>query len=60
MPFPKPYKDDVPREGSEPIMEYPPFDKLGIGARASGMPKSGTNGVKSLDHVGGTTSGGKK
>ncbi len=60
MPFPKPYRDEVPKEGSDPILEYVPFDRLGIGARSSGMPKGGTNGVKSLDHVGGTTGGGKK
>lgn len=57
--FPGPYKGDVPREGTEPIMETVPFDKMGIGARGSGLPKGGTNDVKSLDHVGGTT-GGKK
>ena len=57
--FPGPYKNDVPREGSDPMMEYPPFDKMGIGARASGTPKGGTNDIKSLDHVGGTT-GSKK
>jgi hypothetical protein len=59
MPFPKPYKDDVPREGSEPIMEYVPFDKLDIGARSSGLPKGGTNNVKSLEHEGKTTGGRK-
>lgn len=57
--FPGPYVDSVPREGSDPMMEYVPFDKMGIGARASGTPKGGMNDLKSLDHVGGTT-GSKK
>ena len=57
--FPGPYKNDVPSEGAEPMMEYIPFKNMGIGARPSGMPKGGTNDLKSLDHVGGTT-GSKK
>jgi hypothetical protein len=57
--FPKPYVNTVPREGSDGMMEYVPFDKMGIGARASGLPTGGTNNVKSIEHVG-KTAGGKK
>lgn len=57
--FPKPYTNTVPREGSEGMMEYVPFDKMGIGARASGTPTGGINDIKSLEHVGNTT-GSKK
>lgn len=53
--FPRPYVNSVPREGSDPMMEYVPLDKLGIGARKSGMPDSASDGPKSLEHVGGTT-----
>lgn len=50
--FPRPYQNAVPREGGEPMMEYVDFDRMGIGARSSGMPQDGTNNVRSLDHVG--------
>lgn len=56
--FPKPYKDDVPAEGSDKIMEYPPFPTMGIGARKSGMPDTVSTGPGGIDHVGGTA--GKK
>ncbi len=54
--IPKPYVNDV--KVDEKIMEYVPFNRMGIGARSSGLPKENLNGVKSLDHVGG--SAGKK
>ena len=57
--FPKPYVNSVPREGSETIMEYVPFDKMGIGARSSGLPNGSVNDIKSLEHVG-RTAGSKK
>ncbi len=50
--FPRPYRNSIPKEGSEPMMEYIDFEKLGIGARSSGLPKESVNGVKSLEHVG--------
>jgi len=55
--FPKAYQNSVPREGSDQMMEYVPFDNLGIGARKSAMPKGGANNIKSLSHVGGTAGG---
>lgn len=56
--FPRPYVNDVPAEGADKTMVYPPFDKLDIGARSSGLPKNNLNEIRSLDHVGGTA--GKK
>lgn len=50
--FPRPYKNSVPKEGGDGMMEYVDFDKLGIGARSSGMPKGDVSGIKSLEHVG--------
>jgi hypothetical protein len=56
--FPRPYVNAVPKEGSDPMMVTVDFDKMGIGARSSGLPKEGMNQIKSLEHVGG--SAGKK
>jgi hypothetical protein len=57
--FPKPYVDDVKKD--EALMIYVPFDNTEIGARKSGMPKSASQGPKSLEHVGSTAgSSGKK
>lgn len=52
--FPRPYVNSVPREGSDPMMEYTNLDKLDIGARKSGMPNSASDGPKGLEHVGGS------
>lgn len=57
--FPRPYVNSVPTEGQEGMMEYVPFDRLGIGARSSGMKGAMPMSPKSLDHVGGSA-GGKK
>ena len=54
--IPKPYINDVSKDDS--IMVYVPMDKMDIGARSSGLPKSASTGPKSLEHVGG--SAGKK
>lgn len=57
--FPRPYVNDVPKESDTKIMETVPFDRMGIGARPSGLPKDGVNAPgMNLDHVGG--SAGKK
>lgn len=59
--FPRPYVNSVPKEGGDrSLMEYVPFDRLGIGARSSGMPNRGSEGPKSLEHVGGSASSGRK
>jgi len=50
--FPKPYVNNVPMEGSEKVMEYVNFDRLGIGARNSGVPKNVAEGPKRIEHVG--------
>ena len=52
--FPRPYTNMVPGEGAEQMMEYVPFDKLGIGARPSGKPKGSINAGDrmNIDHVG--------
>lgn len=57
--FPAPYQNDV--KASDPIMKRVPMDHLGIGARASGMPKSAKMTEGSISHVGDSASGsGKK
>ena len=56
--FPKNYVNDVPKEGADKMMEYVNFDRLGIGARSSGLPKENLNGAGSLEHVG-KSAGGK-
>jgi hypothetical protein len=60
--FPRPYTNSVPKENGEPVMQYVDFDRLGIGARTSGMPGGDMNQIKSLDHVGKSASndGGKR
>lgn len=47
---PTPYVNDVKEDNS--VMNYVPFDTMGIGARKSGIPTGNTNGVRSLEHVG--------
>lgn len=59
--FPGPYVSDVPEEGKDPMMVTVDFDRLGIGARNSGVPKSVSEGPKAIEHVGGSAgNGGKK
>lgn len=50
--FPGPYQGDVRRDDA--MMIYVPMDTMNIGARKSGMPKSASEGPKSLEHVGGS------
>lgn len=50
--FPRPYTNSVPKEGTTPMMETVDFDRLGIGARKSGLPDGSVNGIKNLEHVG--------
>ena len=52
--IPGPYLDQVPAEGADKIMVYPPFDNMDIGARKSGTRDNRLSGIRSLDHVGGT------
>jgi hypothetical protein len=56
--FPKPYVSDV--KVDESLMVYPPFPKMGIGARTSGLPDKASEGPKNLDHVGENAGGSKK
>lgn len=49
---PTPYVNDVKKDDG--LMEYVPMDTMGIGARRSGMPRSASEGPRSIDHVGGT------
>ena len=59
--IPKPYVNDVPEVGTDPMMETVPFHTMGIGARKSGLPGAASNGPKPIDHVGGSAgSAGKK
>lgn len=55
--FPKPYINDVKRDDS--TMVYVATDKMDIGARKSAMPKTASEGPRSLEHTGGSA-GGKK
>lgn len=55
--FPKAYDGAVKRDDS--MMVYTTFDKMGIGARGSGLPKEASAGPKSIEHVG-TSASGKK
>jgi hypothetical protein len=56
--FPKPYINDVKKD--ESIMIYVPTETMDIGARKSALPPSASTGPKSLEHVGGSSSGGRK
>jgi hypothetical protein len=58
--FPKPYVDSVPEEGKDPMMQTVDFDRMGIAARSSAMPKSGSDGPLPIEHVGGSATGGKR
>jgi len=54
---PRAYVNDVKKDDA--TMVYVPFETMGIGARRSAMPKSASEGPKSIEHVG-TSAGGKK
>lgn len=56
--FPKAYDSTVKRDDS--MMVYTTMDKMGIGARSSGLPKEASAGPKSLEHVGKSASGNGK
>lgn len=61
--FPKAYIQTVPQVkggSSTPPMEYTTFDRMGIGARSSGLPGSASQGPASIEHVGGNASKGGK
>lgn len=55
--FPKAYTGQVKRDDS--LMEYTTMDKMGIGARKSGLPEKASAGPKSIEHVGKSASGTK-
>lgn len=55
--FPKPYIDNVPKDGEDPMMIAVPKKTMGIGARPSGLPKGNMNEIKSLEHVGDNATG---
>ena len=55
--FPKPYLNEVVK--NESLLVYVATDKMDIGARKSAMPKTASEGPKSLEHTGGSA-GGKK
>lgn len=58
--FPGPYLNDTVKD--ESIMQYVDTDKMGIGARTSGLPKGSDvkNSSMGLEHVGGTAGRGSK
>lgn len=47
--FPAPYVNTV--EADDPMMKRVPTDKMDIGARASGLPKTVSDGPMGIDHV---------
>jgi hypothetical protein len=53
---PKPYINTIPtKDGQDPMIEHVPFDKMGIGANAAGLPKGSINSSSmGLKHVGGS------
>ena len=55
--FPKAYDSTVKRDDA--MLVYVPMDKMGIGARSSGLPETASTGPKSLEHVGKSTGNGK-
>ena len=55
--FPAPYLSDVKED--DPIMKRVDQDKLEIGARSSGLPKSIKSEGTSISHVGDSASGKK-
>lgn len=55
--FPRAYVNSVPKEGADPIMETVDFQRMGIGARNSGVPKNPSEGPKTIEHVGKGTGG---
>lgn len=59
---PRAYSNTVPMDGDRSVMEYVPFDRLGIGGRSSGLPKgdASPSGIKDIQHVGGSASGSRK
>lgn len=59
--FPKAYIDSAAQDNKTMVyVNGGAFEKMGIGARASGLPKGGAapTQIEGLDHVGGTA--GKK
>ena len=48
--IPGPYQNSV--KVDDGLMVYPPFEKMDIGARNSGLPGSASAGPKALQHVG--------
>ena len=48
--IPGPYVNDTKID--EALMEYVPFNNMGIGARPSGLPKGSLNQMRDIEHVG--------
>lgn len=58
--FPSPPINDTgPSREDDPMMVRTDPDKMGIGARTSGLPKAIGGGVGSIEHVGGAFPGGR-
>jgi hypothetical protein len=52
--FPRPTLNTVPtRPGGDPMIEHVPFDRMDIGANATGLPKSVNSDRMGIEHVGG-------
>lgn len=53
-----PINDTGPSREDDPMMKRVDPDKMGIGARSSGLPKDIRNG-NAIEHVGGSFGGGR-
>ncbi|MDE2096576.1 MAG: hypothetical protein KGL39_04960 [Patescibacteria group bacterium] len=56
--FPKAYTGQVRRDDA--LMEYTTIDRMGIGARKSGLPDKASDGPKNIEHVGKSAQGKEK
>ena len=54
IPAIQPYVDSTPE--TDPLIMRVPMNTMDIGARPSGLPKTGKNGM-TIQHVGGSTRG---
>jgi hypothetical protein len=50
--FPRAYTNQIDVNESDPMMKRVPPDKMGIGARSSGLPKDPKAGEMMIQHVG--------
>lgn len=57
--FPRATQNSIPEAGKAPGIEYVDLNRMGIGARSSGVPKEVSTGPRPIEHVGGSTGNGR-